>query len=76
VSTPSSVYEQIKFWSPVIGVGGFLMGIIFWFRGLKESVMEIKDNHLSHIEANTGQMKDDLRELVGYLKAKSEDGKI
>jgi hypothetical protein len=52
------------------------MGIIFWFRGLKESVMEIKDNHLSHIEANTGQMKDDLRELVGYLKAKSEDGKI
>ena len=70
------IYETIKYWSPVIGVGSFFVGIVFWFRSLKADLIEIKDNHLTHIESNTGQMKDDLRVLVGYFKAKQEDGKI
>ena len=63
-------------WEPILGLASFLFGIILWFRGLRADIAEIKDNHLHTIEQNTGQMKDDLRELVGYFKAKSEDGKI
>ena len=47
---------------------------------------EIKNNHVKHIEdytspipqmaKDTSEMKNDVKELVGYLKAKAEDGKL
>jgi hypothetical protein len=46
-----------------------------YFKGLKSDLKEIKDNHLDHIEANTSQMKDDLRELVGFFKGYVEGKK-
>ena len=33
-------------------------------------------NCLPTIQKNTGEMRDDLKELIVYLKAKAEDGRL
>jgi hypothetical protein len=76
MDTLGTIYVGLKLGAPVIGVGGFLFGIVAFFRGLKSDLKEIKENHLFHIEQSTTQMAGDMRELLGFMKAKAEDRKI
>lgn len=45
---------------PIIGMASTLAGIIFFFRGMRQDLQDIKTNHLTHLQSSVEKVGTDI----------------
>lgn len=78
-SHAESIYQELKFWLPLITAGGFLWKVfqgVNWLKGLKSDVLDVKAKMEAQTSTFTSQIAQQTNAIVGELKEIRQDFRI
>lgn len=68
--TGPEVYILVKFWGPILTMGGFIVkGFFIVKKGISSWANTLLDNHMAHIQASAEKAADAVTELASYHKS-------
>lgn len=71
------IYEELKFWLPLLAAGGFIYRGLNWLTGLRDTVQTIRTNDLAHLHGSVNDLQSVIsgqtKEIVAELREMRAD---